>query len=265
MSYIKSNKEAWEEAFDKRLSGWGDDHYKCLKSEKFAFFNDDMKAELENIDLKGKSIAQFCCNNGRELLSLVKSGAAKGGVGFDIAENILEQAKEMAEKADISNCIFVNCNILEISENYHEQFDLIFFTIGAITWFEDLTVLFEKASKCLKPGGLLLINDFHPLVNMLSAPGEKAHNPNDLYRVAYSYFSKDPFVENNGMGYISGEYESKTFISFVHTLSDIVNGLSLNAIKTTKLNEYDYDVGITDVYDGKGFPLSIILIGEKMA
>lgn len=28
-------------------------------------------------------------------------------------------------------------------------------------------------------------------------------------------------------------------------------------------HEYDYDIGITDAYDGKGFPLSFILIAEK--
>ena len=113
-----------------------------------------MAAELRSMDFKGKSAAQFCCNNGRELLSLMQLGA-ESGTGFDIAENIIAQASETAEKAGISNCRFVSCNILDIDEKYHNSFDFILFTIGAITWFEDLKPLFQKVSDCLKPGGIL--------------------------------------------------------------------------------------------------------------
>jgi len=262
MSYINENKAAWEEAFDNRRPNWGNDNHLRLKSEKFAFFNADMKHELENIDFDGKAIAQFCCNNGRELLSLMDSGASTG-VGFDLAENIIKQARETAKKAGIDNCNFVSCNILDIPESYHNQFDFIFFTIGAITWFEDLSLLFDKVSKCLKADGLLLINDFHPIVNMLPLPDDDAYNPDDLNRVVHSYFRKEPWIENNGMSYMSTEYDSKTFISFSHTMSAIINGLSANGLKTIRLNEYDYDIGMTDVYNDKGFPLSYILIAEK--
>ncbi len=47
-------------------------------------FNQDVIAELKSLDLQGKTIAQFACNNGRELLSAVQLGAAYG-VGFYIA------------------------------------------------------------------------------------------------------------------------------------------------------------------------------------
>lgn len=68
-------------------------------------------SKIEKIDFKGKIIAQFCCNNGRELLSLMQL-KSNYGVGFDIAENIIEQAKETARKANITNCDFVATNIL---------------------------------------------------------------------------------------------------------------------------------------------------------
>ncbi|MCB7062323.1 hypothetical protein [Enterocloster citroniae] len=53
---------------------------------------------------KGKTISQFCCNNGRELFSLIQLGA-KDGVDFDIAENLqlgqlhsLNDLKQLFEK-----------------------------------------------------------------------------------------------------------------------------------------------------------------------
>lgn len=262
MDYIDGNKAAWEEAFDNRKLNWGEENHIRLRSEKLAFFNADMKKELAQIDFQDKTVAQFCCNNGRELLSLMDCGA-NAGIGFDIAENIIDQARDTAAKANIENCDFVAYNILDIPKSYYNQFDFIFFTIGAITWFEDLILLFDKVAKCLKKGGLLLINDFHPLLNMLPLPGDDCFDQERLDKLAYSYFRKEPWIENSGQGYMSKEYASKTFTSFSHTMSGIINALSANGMKTVKLNEYDYDIGLTEIYDNKGFPLSFILIAEK--
>ena len=262
MDYIKNNKAAWEEGFENRKPCWGDENHIKLKEERLAFFHDDMKQELEQIDFSGKSVAQFCCNNGRELLSLMDLNVSRA-VGFDIAENIITQARDTAEKAGISNCEFVSCNVLEIPESYHNQFDVIILTVGAICWFEDLKPFFEKASKCLKDNGLLIMNEIHPFENMLPVPGEDEFDPNNLDRLAYSYFRSEPWLQNDGMNYMSREYKSKTFTSFSHTLSCIINSLSANGMKTIKFNEYDYDIGISEVYDGMGCPLSFILMAQK--
>jgi len=265
MEYIKKNKEAWEEAFDNRKPNWGDKNHIRLKSEKFAFFDSDMKDLVASIDLKGKRIAQFCCNNGRELLSLVLDGGAALGMGFDIAENILEQARQTASNAGISNCEFIAGNILEIPECYYNCFDLIFFTIGAICWIQDLHQLFQKVGKCLRTGGTLLINDGHPVVSMLAYPSDDEYDADNQCRLVNSYFRKEPWIGNCGMSYMSVVYESKPFTDYSHTMSDIINALSANGMKTVKLNEFDYDIGQigSNVFDGKGIPLSYILVAEK--
>jgi len=262
MSYIESNKEAWEETFEHRYPGWGEDNYKLLLTQRLPFLNQDVVRELEKIDFKGKTIAQFCCNNGRELLSMMQLGAEKG-YGFDIAENILAQAKETAQKIGRTNCEFIACNILDIDEIYHNRFDLILFTIGAITWFQDLRLLFNQVANCLKPKGIMLINDFHPFVNMLALPGEEPFDENNLKKVAYSYFRTEPWIENDGIGYISPPYASKTFTSYTHTLSEIINSAIEEGLAIKIYHEYNYDVGLTDVYDGLGYPLSFILIVQK--
>ena len=262
MDYIKSNKEAWEEAFDHRQEGWGEEHHIRLKNENLPFFCADAAAKLREIDFNGKRIAQFCCNNGRELLSLMQLGA-KDGVGFDIAENIIKQAEDTAKKAGIQNCRFLSCNILDIDETYNGQFDFILFTIGAITWFKDLKPLFQKAADCLKPGGILFIHDFHPMMNMLPMPGEPEFDENQSDRIAYSYFRKEPWIENEGMGYMSVSYPSKTFTSFSHTMSGIINSVCDSQMRIVSLDEFDYDIGLSEVYDGKGFPLSYLLVAEK--
>ena len=95
--YIEGNKAAWEEAFDKRDASWGADITERIEKEDYPFFNEETKKVLKTLATEGTVIGQFCCNNGRELLSLVKCGKAKKGIGFDIAENQVAFANEKAK------------------------------------------------------------------------------------------------------------------------------------------------------------------------
>ena len=261
MDYFKSNKQAWEEAFAHRHEDWCEDMPKTLQTEDLPYMNPMLRQALRSLDLKHKIIAQFCCNNGRELLSAMQLGALKG-YGFDIAENMIAQANHVADQAKL-NCAFTACNILKIGQGDNEAFDLVFFTIGAITWFEDLEALFAVASRCLKPGGTLLLNDYHPFVGMLPMPGEEAFDPEEADRIAYSYFRKEPWLEHNSGGYMTHHQNTQTFTSFSHTMSAIVNAVIASGLQIRSLEEYDTDIGMTEVYNGKGYPLSFTLLAEK--
>ena len=113
--YIEGNKAAWEEAFDNRDASWGADITERILTEDYPFFNEETKSVLKKLHTEGAVIGQFCCNNGRELLSLVKSGRAKEGVGFDIAENQVAFANEKAKELNLP-CSFEAVNIYDIDE-----------------------------------------------------------------------------------------------------------------------------------------------------
>ncbi len=164
--YIKGNKEAWEEAFDQRDSSWCENLVEKIQKEDYTYFNDEMIEILKKYELKGKSIGQFCCNNGRELLSLVKSCGAAEGIGFDIAKNQVQFANEKAQELGLP-CHFVAKNILELDDSYVNRFDLVIITIGALCWFKDLKDFFQIVSKCMKQNGVIIINEQHPMVNMI--------------------------------------------------------------------------------------------------
>lgn len=261
MDYFEGNKHAWEEAFQNRNEDYGKDMHLRLQREELPYLNPMLKAALRGLDLRGRVIAQFCCNNGRELLSAMQLGA-RAGHGFDIAGNMVAFARETARLAKLP-CTFTECNIMEIGGEYGAKFDLVFFTIGAITWFQDLRALFAVASRCLTPGGTLLINDFHPFVGMLPLPGEDAYDDNDLRRLAYSYFRQEPWLENNGAGYMTSKPTRYTFTSFSHTMAAIVNAVIGAGMTVTRLDEFDTDVGTADAYDGMGYPLSFTLLAQK--
>ena len=175
-------------------------------------------------DTEGKVIGQFCCNNGRELLSLVKCGKAAKGVGFDIAENQVAFANEKAKELGLP-CEFEAANIYDIDDKYTEQFDLILITIGALCWFNDLDRFFAVAAKCMKPGGQIIINEQHPCTSMLTTPGEELYDPEHRLECHYSYFEHE-WTGNGGMYYLTlKSYQSKTFTDYTHPMSEIISGM----------------------------------------
>src|SRR6266540_2015773 len=94
--YTSANRRAWNEAapvHDKyRLTQVVTDFHQPGPSSLSAVATQILK----QIDLEGKSVAQLCCNNGRELLSIKHLGAGRC-VGFDISDNFIEQARELAQ------------------------------------------------------------------------------------------------------------------------------------------------------------------------
>jgi SAM-dependent methyltransferase len=264
MNYNKLNKLAWEEAYGNRKSGWGENIYDRLRNEAYPFLEKDLIEELSNFDLKGKTIAQFCCNNGRELLSLFKMGA-EFGIGFDITENMTSFANMIAKKLQM-NCTFVATDILDIDRKYYDKFDYIFITIGALTWFDDLKAFFEKVYDCLKDGGYMIINEKHPVSDMFAADGEENYDKSVPDKIANSYFKCEPWVEANGMSYMSDpskEYK-RTSYSYSHTFAGIINAIIESDMQIKKLREFDYDISEAfSELNSKGIPLSYILIAQK--
>jgi SAM-dependent methyltransferase len=261
--YIEGNKAAWEEAFDNRDESWGADIVERVKNEEYPFFNEDMKRVLKGIDTEGKAVGQFCCNNGRELLSLVKSGKASEGVGFDIAENQVAFANEKAKELGLP-CMFEAVNIFDIDDRYKEKFDIAMITIGALCWFDDLNRFFSVIAKCMKPDAVIVIHEQHPCTNMLATAGDDVYKADHKKECHFNYFEHE-WTSNGGMYYMTGKsYRSKTFTDYTHSMSEIISGMCSNGIVITGLKEFDYDIsgGFSEI-DHDGYPLSMIMEGRK--
>ena len=265
MDYSKANKAAWEEAFAKHRAGYKEDPALRLRRGDRSFLEADVIVELEEIGLEGKEVAQICCNNGRELLTLLTMGAAKG-TGFDIAENFVGEARRLAREANL-NAEFVATDIYDIEDKYSGQFDLVLITIGALCWFEDLGRFFEKVALVLREGGILLINEQHPYTNMLAMVTEEGYDPARPDKVVFSYFKEEPWIDNDGVDYV-GEtiYTSKTLYSFSHSFAAIINALRRSNLRVERLSEFDYDISTSWPHiNRRGMPLSYMLIAEKQS
>lgn len=264
MDYRGKNKEAWEEAYDNRRQDYDRDLVARLSEEEFPYLDPELLFEMKKYEFRGKTCAQFCSNNGRELLNLSKLGLERG-VGFDIAGNMVRAANSFADELGLP-CSFIETDILEIGEEHYGSFDFGLITIGALTWFRDLHPFFMKVSSCLREGGVLFIHEMHPFCGMLAVRGEDNFEEDEPGRIQNSYFKDEPWVDDSGMNYMTGkEYSSKTFTSFQHTLGSVINAMSDSGLYAVRLKEYERDIagGMFAALEEKGLPLSYVLVAEK--
>lgn len=255
-----ANREAWEEAAPihyqqnqtKLLEAVSKPGYSCL---------DDVETErLIALDVVGKDVAQICCNNARELISVKNMGAARC-VGFDVTQGFINHGEELAKAAGL-DIEFVCTDIYDIDDKYTANFDLVTITIGAITWMPDIDGFFAVVAKLLRPDGAVFIYDQHPILNMIEPDDADAPIVWEL-----SYFDKEPYVETGGLDYWSGKkYDAKPATSFSYTMGEMImagihNNLAVEYIEELPrhISNTWWNVEKSDL----GFPMSFTLVMRK--
>jgi len=261
---FESNRAAWNQALEYHQKARKNSLHIGFENPDFTTLNRDcddvLLHTLKHIDFNGKTISQMPCNNGRELLSLMKLGA-KEAIGFDISDTAIQEAEQLAEIAKL-NATFIRTNILEIDEDYTDYFDFIYISEGSLQWFPDLCDYFSVVSRLLKQNGSILIFEMHPFAYFF----ENGFSPEKgNVDCAVSYFEKGPYNYKDGLDYVGGvQYGAKECYWFMHKMSDIVTAILNNGIEIMEFEEYNLEMANNlEIEAYSKFPLSYILTGKK--
>lgn len=261
----RKNREAWNEASIYHQKARNNSLHEGFKTPEFTTLNrecdDVLIKNVNEIGLADKVIAQLPCNNGRELLSLMKFGARKG-IGFDISDIAISEAKELAAISQL-NAEFHRTNILDIDDTYNNSIDFIYISEGSLQWFSSLNDYFKIISKLLKHNGKVLIYEMHPCAYYF----EQLEDPDKEVTLDdfISYFEKGPYSYKNGLDYVGQvNYEAKECYWYMHKLSDIINAIIRNGLEIEKIEEYNMEMANNEnAKNMDKFPLSYMLNCRK--
>jgi SAM-dependent methyltransferase len=261
----EKNREAWNEAMAYHQKARNKSLHEGFKNMNFSAFNRDcddiLIPRLKEMDLSGKVVAQLPCNNGRELLSLMKFGAKKG-IGFDISDVAISEADELKAISNL-NVEFYRTNILDIDDSLSECIDFVYISEGSLQWFSSLNDYFKTVSKLLKQNGKMLIYEIHPFAYFFEPTNDLGKEP--ALDEFLSYFEKGPYSYKNGMDYV-GEtaYEAKECCWYMHKVSDIINAIICNGLEIEKFDEFNMEMANnTEIKNREKFPLSYIINCRK--
>lgn len=259
----ESNRKAWNEVMPLHQEAAAKEYDNRFKDKNFSCLSENETKWLRSWGLEGKAVAQLCCNNGVELLSIKNLGAQRC-VGFDISDAAVEEATKRAELTGIS-CEYHRRDIYEIEEQWAGQFDLVYVSAGAIGWMDDLVGFFAKAAMLLKKGGSILIDEIHPVSEVL--PFDDSDKAGELVFME-PYFQEKPVVEYGGLDYVGGkDYESDIAqYWFVHSLAEVFTALIQNGFHISHFKEFPKDVsgGHSKLEEAEfSAPLSMLIGAEK--
>ena len=259
--FTEANRKAWNCAMPYHRRAMDKKWDEILADKDHIIQQEPELTALKRIGIEGKSVVHLCCNNGLELMSLKRLGAGRC-VGFDICDEAIEDARKRAEMFSIE-VEFQIQSVYDISEEFFHCFDLVYITIGALTWMPDLQEFFGVVRKLLRTGGELFIYEQHPFSEILpwDVAGEGVKP-----QIENSYFHDDYFMSREGLDYYGNEsYEAPETYEFAHTLSDIISAIIENGFCITLFNEYEDDIsnGFGWVKrSGLRLPLSYILTAK---
>ena len=225
-SPIKSNKILWDRLADLHIE---DPWYKLdpfLKGETTL-----MPPELELLtDVSGKSVLHLQCHFGLDSLSLTRLGAHVTGV--DLSERAILKARELAG-AEQLDARFICAPLHELEQTLTGTFDLVFTSYGVLDWLPDLADWARLIASYLRPGGQLVLVEFHPFLNCFDL---------ESGILQYPYFADGkPITEQIERSYTGTPLgDSFEMNLWAHELGEIFSSLLHSGLTVTHFREYDY-------------------------
>jgi SAM-dependent methyltransferase len=143
------------------------------RGEPVAFFESGgsalTPAELAVIgDPAGQRVLQLACSMGDESLTLAQRGAEVTAV--DISPTHLGTGRQKASALGLT-VDFREQDMMNLDPEL-TGFDLIYISSGGVCWVPELHAWAADIAARLKPSGQLLINEHHPLWEVLTVTGE---------------------------------------------------------------------------------------------
>jgi SAM-dependent methyltransferase len=153
--------------------------------------------ELELLgELSGLDIVHLQCNAGQDSLSLANLGAHV--IAIDISDAAIEFALDLSARSGI-DAEFVRADIFDWFSEAAEKpksYDIAFCSYGAFVWLSNINLWARGVEAILKPGGRLVVVDFHPLIGIFD----------EDWQIMESYFSdNNPVTWDPGVGDYVGE------------------------------------------------------------
>lgn len=224
-NYIEINRQSWNNRTDTHLNSEFYNLEGFLKGETSL-----NPIELEILgDIRGKSILHLQCHFGQDTISLSRHGAEVTGI--DLSDKAIESAKKIAKDTN-SNAHFICCDLYDLENHLDQKFDIVFTSYGTITWLPDLDKWGKLISKFLKTNGKFIFVEFHPVVWMFD---------DNFDKIDYNYFNVAPIVETENGTYADKDaHISQSYVTWNHSMSEVVGSLIRHEMEITDFQEYDY-------------------------
>lgn len=210
-------------------------------------------------EISGLKILNLMGSNGSKAVALTLLG---GDVTLvDFSEENKKYALEMCEHLGITiNFIVQDVLTLDLP-SLKGSFDLVFAEMGILHYFSDLDPFFNLYKTYLKPGGLGIIRDFHPVsTKLIVSRGSTAKVRK--HKVEGDYFDTSLKVQSSALEKYKANSQDDDLVYLRHwNLGEIISSIGHNGLFISDMVE-EPNLS-SDVFD-KGIPKTFLIAARKI-
>lgn len=193
-------------------------------------------------DVAGRRMLHLACANGADSISWAFLGASVTGV--DISDVAIRTATQLAADTG-ADARFVVADLYELPGELRD-FDVIYASAGVVCWLPDLDRWARTIAERLRPGGTFLLNEHHPIWEVLGVRGE------DRLAVTVDYFGRgEPTTRTYDQAKRpTGSTPETPFNAFVWPVSDVVMSLVRAGLRMEEFFESPHPPMYAGLSDG---------------
>ncbi|MBP2338183.1 SAM-dependent methyltransferase [Saccharothrix coeruleofusca] len=187
-------------------------------------------------ELAGREVAHLQCHLGVETMAFAIRGART--TGLDFSANAVAEARRIAAEAGLP-VEYVHADVHDAAAALGTgRFDVVYTGKGALCYLPDLRRWADVVLGLLKPGGLLYIAEFHPLLTSLGPSPAPGDTPDLLLR--HDYLEGRGAIEHDGTHtYTDGPPLASDPVNYewAHGLGEVVTSLVAAGFRVDRLTE----------------------------
>ena len=202
-------------------------------------------------ELGGQRVLHLQCNCGQDSLSIARRGAQVTGV--DISDQAVDFARNLSARTRI-RAEFHRADLYDWMQTHQqagEPFDLIYSSYGALQYISSLQLWTRLITSILKPGGALVLIDYHPVLHMFDPSGALQHPYSGKGQPDTRRAGVTDYVQDAGVGLTDDSFQDgiQNFTNpypqhvFHWGLGEVADAVLGQGLKLEVLREYAHGNG----------------------
>ncbi|MGV9679766.1 class I SAM-dependent methyltransferase [Nocardia sp. NPDC003482] len=185
-------------------------------------------------DVRDRDVVHLQCHLGTETVEFARRGAR--AVGLDFSAESLRHAREFAGDAVEFVCADVHDAVSALGG---ATFDIVYTGKGALCYLPDLTRWARVLAGLLRPGGLVYIVEFHPLLHALGPTPPPGADPRALLLHDDYLAGRGALLRDSPHTYTDGPplTGDTTAYEWRHGLGEVITALLAAGLRITALTE----------------------------